>query len=115
VLLRLERETVDLLVDGAVVTHPLSSISRIERKGDSLRNGAIIGAIVGFAYCLTVCSQGLDNARQAKAVAIATGGIGGLIGLGIDAATEGRTTIYAAGEAANSTRRAASIGMRIRF
>lgn len=52
---------------------------------DSLRNGAIIGAIVLGTWCLIVCGQGLDSSDQLAGVVALNAGLGALIGAGIDA------------------------------
>ncbi len=55
-----------------------------DRDKDSLTNGAIIGAIVMVAWCLTICGQGLDSAGQLPLAVAASAGMGALIGAGID-------------------------------
>ena len=51
---------------------------------DSLKEGAIIGAIIVGAWCLYVCGQGLDSSGQLPLAVAAGAGMGALIGAGID-------------------------------
>lgn len=52
---------------------------------DSLRNGAIIGAIVLGTGCAFICGQGVDtNGQHAGAVAMSAG-FGALMGAAVDA------------------------------
>lgn len=104
------------LTSGAGRTSlPLSSIERIETR-DSLKNGAIIGAIptavllgvgagvVSGLDCLfkTVCEDSAN--KHALIGAVAGAGIGALIGAAIDRAIPGRRVLYrAAGRAARVT------------
>jgi hypothetical protein len=55
-----------------------------DRDKDSLKNGAIIGAIVMASWCLLVCGQGLDSAGQLPLAVAAGAGVGALMGAGID-------------------------------
>jgi hypothetical protein len=69
-------------------------IARIERSGDSLKNGAIAGAIVGGLMGLLAASlQAEDLGQWIKGVAISTG-FYTAIGTGVDAAVQGRTRVY---------------------
>jgi hypothetical protein len=51
---------------------------------DSLKEGAIIGALVMGAWCLLICGQGLDRPSQIPLAVAASAGMGALIGAGID-------------------------------
>jgi len=96
-----------LVVDGAEVAMPRSTITRIERRGDSLKNGFLIGALVGAP--LGALSAGEVEAGGGSVAALAVFGIGvyGLIGMGIDAMHTGWTTVYRApGGTASSSARA---------
>jgi hypothetical protein len=104
---RVESMTGDLLIvdtyDGRV-TLPVASIRRIDRVGDSLVNGAAIGAGVGGGATLalmaklcanTGCSDTSANLdpRLTLAGALIGAGVGALV----DAAFESRTTVYQSG------------------
>ena len=111
-LLRLGPDTLTLLEQGASRDIPLAAISRIDARGDSVKNGAIIGAVVLGAWCAIVCGQGLDNANQVATVALINTGLGALIGAGIDAMHVGRTTIYQPGGTGSG---GGPIGTRVRL
>ena len=93
-LLDIGPETLTLLVDDRPLDVPLQSVLRVEVGRDSVKNGALIGAIVAGAWCALVCTQGFVTGSEAASIAVANVGIGALIGAGIDAMHAGRTTIY---------------------
>ena len=61
---------------------------------DSLKNGAIIGAVALGTWCAIICGQGLDNAGQLPLAVLAAAGWGAAIGAGIDAMNSRKTGIY---------------------
>ena len=71
-----------------------------QRRGDSLRNGAIIGAVAGAAYFVTAAAllAGTDDGDVIIPTAIAGGvlfaGLGAAAGVGIDALISRRQVIY---------------------
>ncbi len=93
-LVELDAGAMTLLVDGNRVAIPLAGVARIERAGDPVSNGALIGAIVGGVWCALVCGQGLeDTGALPLAVGVSALSWAGL-GAGIDALIPGRTTLY---------------------
>lgn len=93
-LLELGPDTMTLLVDGQRLDVPLSQVLRVDSGRDSVRNGALIGAIAAGAWCALVCGQAIDDgAFVASAVAINAVFFGG-VGAAIDAMIPGRNTIY---------------------
>jgi hypothetical protein len=109
VLNRSGAETEGLLVsltDSVIVvrtasaeqTFPLADVVRIQRKGDSLKTGAIIGAVFGGAAGLALvgdCSSDPSCGSKTRIAALLTGaGIWAAIGAGIDAVIAGRTVIW---------------------
>jgi broad specificity phosphatase PhoE len=69
-------------------------ITRIDRRGDSLKNGAIVGAIVGASLgVLSGVLGGADAAQWIAAIGLNTG-VYTAIGTGLDAAVQGRTPVY---------------------
>jgi hypothetical protein len=104
------------LKDGDRLTSlPLTDIRRIEAR-DSLRNGAIIGAIptallfglgagTASAYGCILSEGCNDTANRDAVIGLLVGaGIGALIGAGIDRAIPGRRVLYRApGPAATLT------------
>ena len=94
-LLRLGPDTLSLLDEGTVRDVRLTDVDRIESRGDSVKNGAIIGAAILGGWCALICPQGLDGyAGQFAYVLAINTALGAAIGSGIDAMHVGRTTIY---------------------
>lgn len=103
-LLRLSPEAVVLLVDGSERPFAMADVSRIQKRGDSLRNGALIGGALGLgigilmggiADCPGANASGPCPAFHAVLVPVAALTYAAL-GAGVDALVQGRTTIYAA-------------------
>jgi hypothetical protein len=90
----------------ATRTIDLAGVSRVYRKGDSLKNGALIGAGVGLVF--GVMLGGFSDCPGARASGPCTGariagGVGvaavyAAIGTAIDALIPGRTLIWRAGK-----------------
>jgi hypothetical protein len=94
-LLRLGPDTLSLLDEGTVRDVRLADVARIESRGDSVKNGAIIGAAILGGWCALICPQGLDGyGRQFGYVLAVNTALGAAIGAGIDGMHVGRTTIY---------------------
>jgi len=115
-LLRLNPDSLVLLVDGAERQFESARVARIQKRGDSLRNGAIIGAVVGVA--LGILTAGIadcpgDNpgggcAGSRAALLLVSTGAYSLTGIAIDALIPGRTTLYEAPKAPSSANRSGS-------
>ncbi len=118
-LLNLDSAGVVLLVNGSERRFELTEVSRVSRRGDSLKNGAAIGAAVGVA-------MGLLNVAMADCGSAGCGGwrvgapiMSGLIysaiGVGIDALVQGRTMLYEASPRTSVVHfgRGASFGLRV--
>jgi hypothetical protein len=131
-LLRLNADALVILVDGAERQFDAARVRRIQTRGDSLRNGALIGAIVGVALGFVVggmadCpdgNRGGDCPGSRAALFLVSTGVYAAIGTGIDALIPGRTTWYEApaspppaGDqpAARASRRAAAVNLRFRW
>jgi len=111
-LVELSRESLVLLTpDNRRVEMPIGSVLRIEARGDSLKNGAAIGAGVMAGLTLLGCA-GLGDAGGycARAAAINTV-FGAVLGVGIDAMNGGRSTLYKKEAPAKS----ASVGFKFRW
>jgi hypothetical protein len=85
-----------VVVDGAEVAMPRSTITRIERRGDSLKNGFLIGALLGAVPAAFAVGEVEGNGAQVAVAVVAGMGVYGLIGAGIDAMHSGWTTVYRA-------------------
>ncbi len=110
-LLRLDMQEVVLMIDGQERRFALADVRRIEKRGDSLKNGAMIGGLFGLVggflgsrlgRCeppegyedIATCTKE-DNPHPVAfpaAAALVWGGIGA----GIDALIVGRTLLYQA-------------------
>jgi hypothetical protein len=102
-LLRLDRHEVVIAVGGAERRFDLASVDRVEKRGDSLKNGAITGAVAGallgllaagFSDCHNDYGYGACDAGQIVAFAAVSTAFYAAVGTGIDAAIQGRTTLY---------------------
>ena len=121
-LVSLSPESLAVLTpDNRRVEIPIDRILRVETGGDSLKNGAAIGALVAGGLVLATCASWGGGGECVVATAV-DAGLGALMGAGVDAMIEGRTPIYtravavpAAKSGGSEKGRAASIGFRIRF
>jgi hypothetical protein len=105
-LVKLDEQAVVVLVDGAQRRFETARVNRVTRRGDSLRNGAIAGAVIGgvmgvLTSRIAECPNGRGGygpcgAGPRVAMSVALTGIYAAIGTGIDAAIQGRTVIYQA-------------------
>lgn len=115
-LVEVKSDRVVILIDGQRREFRLDRVARIERAGDSVKNGTIIGAVILGGLCALTCGQGLDNADDYVPVVLANAGAGALVGMVVDAAHKGRTTIYpVAGSTAKGWKTGPSLVFRMRF
>lgn len=101
-LLRIDADSLALLVDGQERRLDRVTITRIQKR-DSVHNGALIGAAIGVA--LGLVSAGISDCPgtpagrcadfRATMVGISTAVYAGL-GVGVDLIVPGRTTVYRA-------------------
>lgn len=119
-VLRLEPDAIVLVVDGVERRFEAARVKRIDKRGDSLRNGAVIGAVVGAALgllgmgladCPGANASGPCPGFRAAGVLVSTG-FYAAVGTGIDALRDGRTTVY---QAPAASTRAARIAQRPRM
>jgi len=103
-LLRITDADLTIAINGAERTFSANDVALVERRGDSLKNGAIAGLVVGLG--MGVLSGGLADcpgdhpggscpAFRIVGVAL-SGAFYTAIGTGIDAAIQGRTRIWPA-------------------
>ena len=112
-LLRLNPDSLVLLVDGVERRFDATRVRRLDKRGDSLRNGALIGAVVGIVMGLV--SAGISDCPgddpggrclgTRAAIAVVSAGVYAGIGTGVDALVRGRTTLYVAPAAPTSAAR----------
>ena len=102
-LLRMDPAEVVLSGEKGERIFKRSDIVQIEKRGDSLKNGTLIGAAIGLLAGVGALSAAdcpgdqQDSCTGARAAFFVTAvGIYTLIGTGIDAAIQGRTIIYRA-------------------
>lgn len=100
------QSTIVLDVEGKPANITLDRVSRIDRDGDSLTNGILIGASILGGWCALVCGQGSGDPFSYGAIVAGNAAIGGLIGAWADATRNGTTTVY---------RRASKAGVRLAF
>ena len=101
---RLDELTTDevvLLTEASRVRLPLSAVQRIDRVGDPLWNGTLIGAAIGGGSAIAAMARACSNTNCADTSANLDPRltlIGSLIGAGvgaiIDASITGRKTVY---------------------
>jgi hypothetical protein len=97
---RLTESEIAILVNGTTKTFMPDEVSTIERKGDSLKNGALIG--LGFGAITGVLTMGLADCPAGNsscpgerlAMILLNAGIYTAVGTAIDAAIPGRTRIW---------------------
>ena len=102
-LLSITPAAIQIDIDGAQRTFVPDNVTKIERRGDSLKNGALIGAAIGFLTgFIGDCPRAGNNNRSdgcpGARVAYVVGGsaIWAGIGAGIDALIPGRTRLWPA-------------------
>jgi hypothetical protein len=91
-LARIDQTTLTLLVDGQPREIPFDRVLRIDARGDSVKDGAIIGACVMVA--LVAFTGGFEEGPHAVPLVFWSATYGALAGAGIDAMHVGRTAIY---------------------
>ena len=101
-LVTLNESEITIKTGAATKTFTAAQVSLIERKGDSLKNGAIIGAVIGaVASALSageVCAGNPGHSCSGRSTAYVAFGTAfyAAVGAGIDALIPGRTRIWPA-------------------
>ena len=105
-LLRLDRDALVVLVEGQELQFEVAQVQRLDKRGDSLTNGAYIGAVVGLvmgilsariADCTDDTGRvGSCGAGTQVGIGMLSAGLYAVIGTGVDAVIRGRTTLYEA-------------------
>jgi hypothetical protein len=81
-------------IGGTRTDITLGRVAQIDRDGDSLTNGILIGASILGGWCAFVCGQGSGRPFSYGAIVAGNAAIGGLIGAWVDATRDGTTTVY---------------------
>src|SRR3954454_16098439 len=103
-LITLSQSEITITTSAGPRTFTAEEVRLIEKKGDSLKNGALIGAAVGIFGSVVgsadMCSEDHSNGRSCAGSVIALSVIGTAtyvaMGAGIDALIPGRTRIWPA-------------------
>lgn len=93
-LLALTDQAVAVVVGGVAQEHPLATVRRVQRLGDSNRDGAIRGAILLALLCTLNCGQGTTSTGHYLGAIAANSAFGALAGWQFDRDHAGRTTLY---------------------
>ena len=93
-LVSLNADTVTLLVKDQKTSLPLDRVVRITSGRDSIRNGALIGALIGGGLCARNCGQGLNRAGELPLAVALTAGMWGVAGAAVDAMNRREEVIY---------------------
>jgi hypothetical protein len=121
-LIELDRDRLALTTSEGSRSFTIDEVRTIERRGDSLKNGAIIGALVGILPAVLSLQGSSGDLSAGEAALWVLGGVAvySAIGVAVDALIVGRTTVYpvangGTGEAAvpGSTARMARPGARV--
>jgi hypothetical protein len=117
-LLRLDSDAIVVMVNGSERRFDTARVARVSKRGDSLKNGALIGLAVGIAGAVAAvttikCDGSCDRRLQAAWLTVNTG-VYAAVGTAIDAAIQGRTVLYRAPapRPAVQSRGRASVSMR---
>ena len=90
-----EPSALRLMVNGVEREWSAASIQRLERRGDSVKNGTIAGLVTGGAFGTFVLVAAAPYVRDRELlILLAFMGTGTAIGAGTDALIPGRTLIY---------------------
>jgi hypothetical protein len=114
-LIQLGPESLRVLVGTDTWEVALANVLTIKVRGDSVKNGALIGGIIGAVWCALICGQGLDSTSDVPLVVAANAGFFALIGAGVDALSPGYTTIYRRTPTRQANTRAPTLSVRWRF
>ena len=122
-LLRLEPQSLVMLVEGTEQRFDAARVRRIDRRGDSLKNGAWIGAALGVLFGSITAGisdcPGSDPGGDCTGFRIGTFvgalGIYTAIGVGVDAMIVGRTRVFDASRSSGEVRRLPGPQLAVRF
>jgi hypothetical protein len=93
-LVALAEHEVEIERNGRREVWRLDDVVKIDKAGDSLANGALIGALVLGGWCALVCGQGLDGNSSIGGVVVANAALGAAVGAGVDALRHDRSRLF---------------------
>ncbi len=122
-LVQFSPQSLTLSVDGTERQFNLAHVTRIDRRGDSLRNGALTGALVGAGLGLATAGLSDCSGRDPggscpgmrAGVFLFSTAVYAAIGTAIDALVVGRTTVYVAPTRTPAAGSALGVGMHLRL
>ena len=85
-----------LLVPAGEVAVAYTNVKRLDRRGDSVKEGLLIGMLWPIVMLPLGAGQGFDSEREAWAALPLGVAMMGAIGAGVDALNKGWTTLYRA-------------------
>ena len=95
---RMDRDSLTLRIGTEAWTVLMDRVDSVQRRGDSLKNGATIGAVVGgglaAAFFGVLASLDLMSTTDAFFGTAVNAAFYGLVGAGIDKAVSSNTTLY---------------------
>jgi hypothetical protein len=97
VFAKLSDSSLSVLVNGQVEEIPVAEIRQIDRRGDSLLNGFLIGAAIGAGLEVAVyasCDEAISDCLNPGGAAAVGAGVFGAVGALIDHFIKGRTPVF---------------------
>jgi hypothetical protein len=99
-LLRLDSDEIVVLVNGSERRFETERVARVSRRGDSLKNGALTGLVIGLAQAIAIlstqeCRLSCDK-RALGGLLVGNTVMYTALGTALDAAIQGRTVLYQA-------------------
>jgi len=94
---KLSDSSVSVLVNGQLEEISVADIREIEKRGDSLLNGFLIGAAIGAGLEVAAyasCDDAVSDCLNPGAAAAVGGGVFGAVGALIDHFIKGRTPVF---------------------
>ena len=97
VFAKLSDTSLSVLVNGQVEEIPVAEIRQIDKRGDSLLNGFLIGAAIGAGLEVAVyasCDEAISDCLNPGGAAAVGAGVFGAVGALIDHFIKGRTPVF---------------------
>jgi hypothetical protein len=116
-LLTLDDTSVVLLVGDEERRFDIRNVTRVSKRGDSLKNGALSGLVIGIGMgvlgsMMSDCGSSSSCPTDRVVLGVISTALYTAIGTAVDAAVQGRTTLYKRPNAPNNSARGASFALR---